>query len=160
MPGNHKIRSLFSPIAINKHNYHANNHYNMDNKYYEDTDIHLNTSKTQFMFVSGSNNQGSLFNDAQVNLTNIFEWPVFFYLHSHSMFIYILVITFLLMIAMILFLCIYHRYHRQLVTKRKQLSHYPFKKPYKHSSTSLNHAPDMNSKSLFLVSLYILFKYY
>ncbi|CAF3705003.1 unnamed protein product [Rotaria socialis] len=120
---------MLALVTLNKNNYHTSNKY----------DIHFNSSKAQLMSISGSNNQGSIFNDAQVNITNVFDQPIFLYLYSHSTLIYIVFITFLSIIMMILFLFFYHRYHRQ------KFYFNSLKKQSDHSCKSSNQANDIQN---------------
>jgi hypothetical protein len=87
------------------------------NNFYQDIDIHINSSKTQLIPISGSNNQGLILNDAQFNMTNIFDQPIIFYLNQYSMFLYIIFVLLLVLIFIFILSFIYHRKCKQIQTQ-------------------------------------------
>ena len=98
--------------------HHLEPHINIDQKntYQHHTNIHTNSSKTQILSLSGSNNQGIMVNDAQVNMTNIFQRPIFLNLNQHSILFYLILVFiffFIMIFIIIIGIFIYNRKAQQ-----------------------------------------------
>ena len=91
-----------------------------NNKFYHDTDIHINSSKIQILSISGSNNRGLMLNDAQFNVTHIMEQPVFFYFAQYDTFFYAILVFFLCCAAVVLAAFVYYRRIKPLKSPSKQ----------------------------------------
>lgn len=89
------------------------------NKFYHDTDVSINSSKTDILSISGSHNQGLMLNDAHFNMTHIMEQPIFFYLTQYHTFIYAILIFFLCCVTLALAAFLYYRRIKPLKNSSK-----------------------------------------
>lgn len=80
-----------------------------NNKFHHDTEMNINSSRTEVLSIAGSHNRGVMLNEAHFNVNPIMEQPVFFYLTQYHTFIYAILIFFLCCTPVGLFVFFYNR---------------------------------------------------
>ncbi|CAF3896863.1 unnamed protein product [Rotaria sp. Silwood1] len=138
---------FLSPVVLTHINREYHNRYDIQNKYHYDIDLHVNSSKTQILSMTGSNNKGLLLNDARFNVTNIFNRPIFLNLNPYSIFIYIIVVILLFAISVMILIFMYYRRRRQQSKREQHLSLKDVHARFKNPAQLLIHQPDLKNKA-------------
>lgn len=111
------VGNWFAPVSVNNENsFHYHQHHVKPtitvegrNIFHQKTELHINASKAQLLSISGSGNRGLLLNDVHVNMTNIFDRPIFMHFNSRSIFHYFVPVIGALVIVIVLSLCFHGR---------------------------------------------------
>lgn len=107
-----RIAGLFSPIRTHNDHSQVSNYYENKNTYHRNVNLQINSTQTKILAISGSNNHGTMLNDAQFNLTTHIDRPVYLQFNQQPMFIYLIAISILIMKLLLLLACFY-RHHQQ-----------------------------------------------
>lgn len=120
-----RIAGFFSPITTHNDHSHVSNYYDNKNTYHRNVNNQINSTQTKLLSISGTNNHGTMLNDAQFNLTTHIDRPVYFQFNQQPVFIYVITAAILIMKLLLLLACFY-RYqekrhsHRQRRRRRRR----------------------------------------
>ena len=115
------VGNFLSPVSVkNENSFHYHQHrikpvITVEEKhtFHQKADFHINSSKTQILSISGSDNSGLLLNDVHVNMTNIFDRPILLYFNELTVFHYLVPIIGALVIVIVLSLWLHDRQRQE-----------------------------------------------